>query len=34
MPYSELAEVLDSSEDAARRNVFEGLNTLREEWNR
>jgi RNA polymerase sigma factor (sigma-70 family) len=33
MPYSELAEVLDSSEDAARRNVFEGLNTLREEWN-
>jgi RNA polymerase sigma factor (sigma-70 family) len=34
MPYSELAEVLDSSEDAARRNVFEGLKTLREEWNR
>jgi RNA polymerase sigma factor (sigma-70 family) len=34
MPYSELADVLDSSEDAARRNVFEGLNTLREAWNR
>jgi RNA polymerase sigma factor (sigma-70 family) len=32
MPYPELAEVLDSSEDAARRNVFEGLNRLREEW--
>jgi RNA polymerase sigma factor (sigma-70 family) len=32
MPYPELAQVLDSSEDAARRNVFEGLNRLREEW--
>jgi RNA polymerase sigma factor (sigma-70 family) len=32
MPYPELASVLDSSEDAARRNVFEGLNRLREEW--
>jgi RNA polymerase sigma factor (sigma-70 family) len=34
MPYDELAEVLDSSEEAARRNVHEGLKTLREEWNR
>jgi RNA polymerase sigma factor (sigma-70 family) len=33
MPYEELATVLDSSKDAARRNVFEGLETLREEWN-
>lgn len=32
MPYDELAAVLESSEDAARRNVFEGLKTLREEW--
>jgi RNA polymerase sigma factor (sigma-70 family) len=32
MPYTELAELLDSSEEAARRNVFEGLNKLREEW--
>jgi RNA polymerase sigma factor (sigma-70 family) len=32
MPYAELAELLDSSEDAARRNVFEGLKRLREEW--
>jgi RNA polymerase sigma factor (sigma-70 family) len=32
MPYPELAHVLDSSEDAARRNVFEGLNRLREDW--
>jgi RNA polymerase sigma factor (sigma-70 family) len=32
MPYPELAEVLESSEDAARRNVFEGLQRLREEW--
>jgi RNA polymerase sigma factor (sigma-70 family) len=32
MPYAELAELLDSSEEAARRNVFEGLNRLREEW--
>jgi RNA polymerase sigma factor (sigma-70 family) len=32
MPYDELAAVLDSSEDAARRNVFEGLKKLREEW--
>jgi RNA polymerase sigma factor (sigma-70 family) len=32
MPYDELARLLDSSEDAARRNVFEGLRTLREGW--
>ena len=32
MPYTELAAVLDCSEDAARRNVHEGLNRLREEW--
>jgi RNA polymerase sigma factor (sigma-70 family) len=32
MPYDELAAVLESSEDAARRNVFEGLKKLREEW--
>jgi RNA polymerase sigma factor (sigma-70 family) len=32
MPYDELAELLESSEDAARRNVFEGLKKLREEW--
>jgi RNA polymerase sigma factor (sigma-70 family) len=34
MPYPELAAVLESSEDAARRNVFEGLRKLREEWTR
>jgi RNA polymerase sigma factor (sigma-70 family) len=32
MPYDELAVLLESSEDAARRNVFEGLKKLREEW--
>ena len=32
MPYDELAELLECSEDAARRNVFEGLKSLREEW--
>ena len=32
MPYRELAEVLESSEEAARRNVHEGLKRLREEW--
>jgi RNA polymerase sigma factor (sigma-70 family) len=32
MPYDELARLLDSSEDAARRNVFEGLRTLRQGW--
>ena len=33
MPYDELAELLESSEEAARRNVHEGLKRLREEWN-
>jgi RNA polymerase sigma factor (sigma-70 family) len=32
MPYDELAVLLESSEDAARRNVFEGLRKLREGW--
>jgi RNA polymerase sigma factor (sigma-70 family) len=32
MPYTELAHLLESSEDAARRNVFEGLKKLREDW--
>jgi RNA polymerase sigma factor (sigma-70 family) len=32
MPYAELARLLESSEDAARRNVFEGLKKLREDW--
>jgi DNA-directed RNA polymerase specialized sigma24 family protein len=32
MSYLDLAELLDSSEDAARRNVHEGLKKLREEW--
>jgi RNA polymerase sigma factor (sigma-70 family) len=32
MPYGELAVLLESSEAAARRNVFEGLTRLREEW--
>jgi RNA polymerase sigma factor (sigma-70 family) len=32
MPYAELARLLESSEDAARRNVFEGLRTLRQGW--
>ena len=31
MPYEELASLLDSSEEAARRNVHEGLKRLREE---
>jgi RNA polymerase sigma factor (sigma-70 family) len=31
MPYDELAVLLDSTEDAARRNVHEGLKRLREE---
>jgi RNA polymerase sigma factor (sigma-70 family) len=34
MPYRELAVVLDSSEEAARRNVHEGLRRLREELER
>jgi RNA polymerase sigma factor (sigma-70 family) len=32
MPYPELATLLESTQDAARRNVFEGLKTLREDW--
>jgi RNA polymerase sigma factor (sigma-70 family) len=32
MPYRELAELLEGSEDAARHNVSEGLKKLREEW--
>ena len=32
MPYVELAGILECSEDAARRNVHEGLTRLREEW--
>jgi RNA polymerase sigma factor (sigma-70 family) len=31
MPYGELATLLESSEEAARRNVHEGLKRLREE---
>jgi RNA polymerase sigma factor (sigma-70 family) len=31
MPYDELADLLESSQDAARRNVHEGLKTLKEE---
>jgi RNA polymerase sigma factor (sigma-70 family) len=34
MPYDELAGLLESSEEAARRNVHEGLKRLREEWDR
>ena len=34
MPYDELAALLESSEDAARRNVHEGLKRLREELDR
>jgi RNA polymerase sigma factor (sigma-70 family) len=34
MPYAELALLLESSEDAARRNVHEGLKRLREEYSR
>jgi DNA-directed RNA polymerase specialized sigma24 family protein len=32
MPYAELASLLDCSQDAARRNVHEGLKQLRERW--
>ena len=32
MPYDELAELSESSEDAARHNVFEGLKKLSAEW--
>jgi RNA polymerase sigma factor (sigma-70 family) len=31
-PYPEVAEVLECSQDAARRSVHEGLSKLREEW--
>jgi RNA polymerase sigma factor (sigma-70 family) len=31
MPYDELASLLESSEEAARRNVHEGLKRMREE---
>jgi RNA polymerase sigma factor (sigma-70 family) len=34
MSYAELALLLESSEDAARRNVHEGLKRLREEYTR
>ena len=32
IPYDELAELLECSQDAARRSVHEGLKRLREEW--
>lgn len=32
MRYPELADLLDSSEEAARRNVHEGLKRLKKEW--
>lgn len=32
LSYAEVAEALDCSQDAARRNVHEGLKRLREEW--
>jgi RNA polymerase sigma factor (sigma-70 family) len=32
MPYAELGTLLECSEEAARRNVFEGLKRLREDW--
>ena len=32
LPYADVAEALDCSQDAARRNVHEGLKRLREEW--
>jgi RNA polymerase sigma factor (sigma-70 family) len=32
MPYAELGVLLECSEEAARRNAFEGLKRLREEW--
>jgi RNA polymerase sigma factor (sigma-70 family) len=34
MPYAELALLLECSEDAARRNVHEGLKRLRKEYTR
>ena len=32
LSYADVAEALDCSQDAARRNVHEGLKRLREEW--
>ena len=32
LAYREMGEVMDSSEEAARRNVFEGLKKLRGEY--
>lgn len=32
LSYAQVAEALDCSQDAARRNVHEGLKRLREEW--
>jgi RNA polymerase sigma factor (sigma-70 family) len=32
LPYTEIGEALDTSEAAARRNVHEGLKTLRGRW--
>jgi RNA polymerase sigma factor (sigma-70 family) len=34
MPYGELADLLDCSQEAARRSAHEGLKRLREEWSR
>lgn len=34
LSYAEVAAALDCSQDAARRNVHEGLKRLREEWSR
>jgi RNA polymerase sigma factor (sigma-70 family) len=34
MPYGELADLLECSDDAARRSVHEGLKRLREDWSR
>jgi RNA polymerase sigma factor (sigma-70 family) len=34
LPYAELAQLLDCSEEAARRSLHEGLKRLREEWTR
>jgi len=34
LPHDEIGQVLGCSEDAARRNVYEGLEKLRLTWNR
>jgi len=34
LPYEEIGRAMGTSPEAARRNVFEGLRTLREEWER